>query len=168
MDGETEEQRYARDNRNLTRGERVIRNPLIRDGMLQHLNPSKLSDLRSVLRLREFYGLLPDIDLKECYFEKAWGFRKHDFVLARWREMSFETTKYVVRQAHPWINGRHIYPSSKVDVDTLATKEAIVRAFWELTYVPASVYGKAAVGGAGARREGREGGVCGFRAGGWV
>jgi len=41
-----------------------------------------------VLGLREFYKLLPDVDLKECYFEGAWGFRKDEFVLANWREMS--------------------------------------------------------------------------------
>ena len=74
-------ERYARDNRDLTLGEQVLRNPLIRDLSIQGLNPYKLSDLQSVLRLREFYGLLPDIDLKECYFEKAWGFRKDEFAL---------------------------------------------------------------------------------------
>jgi hypothetical protein len=34
------------------------------------------------------------------------------------------------------ICGRRVYPPDKVDVDTLETKEEIVRAFWELTYVP--------------------------------
>jgi hypothetical protein len=41
-----------------------------------------------------------------------------------------------VRDAHPKIGGRRVYPPGKVDVDTLETKEEIVRAFWELTYVP--------------------------------
>jgi hypothetical protein len=101
-----------------------------------------------VLRLREFYGLLPDVDLKECYFEKAWGFRKDEFVLAGWRESSVKDLKWKVRGALPDdANGRHFYPPCKVDVDALDSKEAIVRAFWELTYVPASVY-ETAVGGA--------------------
>jgi hypothetical protein len=138
--------RNARDNRDLKLGEQVIRNPLIRDTMLQHFNPFKLSDLRSVLRLREFYGLLPDIDLKECYFERAWGFRKDEFVLAGWREMSVEAMRRKVKWAHPYMDGRDIYPSCKVDVDTLDTKEDIVRAFWELTYVPRVVYQTAVAG----------------------
>jgi len=104
------------------------------------VNPYKLSELRSVLGLREFYKLLPDVDLKECYFEGAWGFRKNEFVLANWREMDVEWVKHRVRDAHPEIGGRRVYPPGKVDVDTLNTKEEIVRAFWELTYVPAAVY----------------------------
>jgi hypothetical protein len=143
LDGESEEQKLAREKREWSLGEEVLNNKLIRDGVLQCLNPHKLSDLQSVLRLREFYGLLPDVDLKECYFERAWGFQKSDFVLAGWREMSVEAMKEAVRDAHPWINGRPFYPPCKVDVDTLNTKEDIVRAFWELTYVPAMVYGNA-------------------------
>ena len=41
--------RYARDNRDLTLGEQVLRNPLIRDLSIQDLNPYKLSDLQHVL-----------------------------------------------------------------------------------------------------------------------
>ena len=52
---ENEAERYARDDRDLTLGEQVLRNPLIRDLSLQDLNPFKLSDLQSVLGLREFY-----------------------------------------------------------------------------------------------------------------
>ena len=80
--------RYSRDNRDLTLGEQVLRNPLIRDLTLQGLNPFKLSELQSVLGLREFYRLLPDVDLKECYFEGAWQFRKDEFFWpsgGRWR-----------------------------------------------------------------------------------
>ena len=93
--------RDARDNRYLTLGEQVLRNPLIRDLSLQDLNPFKLSELRTVLGLREFHGLLPDVDLKECYFEGAWGFRKDEFVLANWREMSVREMKKAVREALP-------------------------------------------------------------------
>ena len=56
---ESEADRYARDDRDLTLGEQVIRNPMIRDLSIQELNPYKLSDLQSVLGLREFYKLLP-------------------------------------------------------------------------------------------------------------
>ena len=89
MAGESEEQRHARENRDLKLGEQVIFNPLIRDNILQHFHPYKLSDLQTLLSLRRFHGLLPDVDLKECYFEKAWGFRKSEFVLAHeWWEDS--------------------------------------------------------------------------------
>ena len=40
-------------------GEQVLRNPLSRDLSIQDLNPFKLSELQSVLGLREFYKLLP-------------------------------------------------------------------------------------------------------------
>ena len=52
---ESEAERYARDNRDLTLGEQVLRNPLIRDLSLKGVNPYKLSELQSVLGLREFY-----------------------------------------------------------------------------------------------------------------
>jgi len=141
-------ERYARDNRDLTLGEQVLRNPLSRDLSIQELNPFKLSELQSVLGLREFYKLLPDVDLKECYFEGAWGVRKDEFVLANWREMTVWAIQRNVRLAHPEIGGRDVYPPGKVDVNKLKnkTKEEIVRAFWELTYVPAEVY-ETAVGG---------------------
>jgi len=47
---ESKAKRYARDNRDLTLGEQVIRNPLIRDQTLKHLNPFKLSDLQTGIR----------------------------------------------------------------------------------------------------------------------
>jgi hypothetical protein len=145
---ESEAERYARDNRDLTLGEQVLRNPLIRDLSIQGLNPYKLSELQHVLNLREFYKLLPDVDLKECYFEGAWQFRKDEFVLANWREMSVEEMKEEVEDAHPWFGQQegHAYPPDKVDVNTLNTKEEIVRAFWELTYVPRDVYRTAVTG----------------------
>ena len=143
---QSEAERYARDDRDLTLGEQVLRNPLIRDLSLQGLNPFKLSDLQHVLNLREFYRLLPDVDLKECYFEGAWGFQKRDFVLADWREVTVEEMKRKVREAQPLFSGRKVYPPGKVDLDTLNTKEEIVRAFWELTYVPRDVYRTAVTG----------------------
>jgi len=85
---ESEAERYARDDRDLTLGEQVIRNPLIRDLSIQGVNPYKLSELQHILNLRGFYRLLPDVDLKECYFEGACQFRKDEFVLANCRSRS--------------------------------------------------------------------------------
>ena len=47
-------------------GERVLFCELIRDGTLKHFSPNKLTDLRYVLELRCFKGLLSDEDLKEA------------------------------------------------------------------------------------------------------
>jgi hypothetical protein len=156
---ENEAERYARDDRDLTLGEQVLRNPLIRDLSIQGLNPFKLSDLQHILNLRGFYKLLPDVDLKECYFEGAWGFRKDEFVLANWQEMEVWEMQREVEDAHPELKYHTwVYPPGKVDVDTLNTKEEIVRAFWELTCVPVEVY-KTAVGGAHVLRSVKAGDV---------
>jgi len=155
---ESEAERYARDDRDLTLGEQVLRNPLIRDLSIQGLNPFKLSDLQHILNLRGFYKLLPDVDLKECYFEGAWGVPKDEFVLANWREMSVERMKQNVESALPWLDYQTVYPPDKVDVNTMNTKEEIVRAFWALTYVPRKVY-ETAVGGAHVLRSLRAGDV---------
>ena len=123
-------------------GERVMRIQLTRDKILQPLSPWKLSDLQTVLGLRQFSGLLPDVDLKECYFEMAWQFRKDEFALVGWQEMSVEALKGKVREAHPrhpWFRNV-LYPPSLPDVDTLRTKEDIVRYYSMLQYVPAPVY----------------------------
>jgi hypothetical protein len=72
-------ERLAGQSRDLTVGEQVIRVPLTRDLTIplnRTLNPFKLADLQYVLNFRTFYGLLPDVDLKEIYFEGAWGFRR--------------------------------------------------------------------------------------------
>jgi hypothetical protein len=64
-------------------GEDVIFCKLIRDGILRHLNPWKLSDLQRVLEMRCFEGLLSDEDLKEVYFQRMWGFKERDFCAGR-------------------------------------------------------------------------------------
>jgi hypothetical protein len=114
------------------------------------LNPWKLSDLQCVLEMRCFKGLLSDEDLKEVYFQRMWGFKEEDFVLAGWREMSVEEMKEAVWEAHPVIYGGYSLPPSKMSLktmsETMKTKEDILRAYPELTYVPAEVY-KTAVGG---------------------
>ena len=69
-------------------GEDVLFCKLIRDGILKHFNPWKLSDLQYVLELRCFKGLVSDEDLQEMYFKRAWGFQEWGFRLARWQELS--------------------------------------------------------------------------------
>jgi hypothetical protein len=80
-------------------GEDVIFCKLIRDGILRHLNPWKLSDLQCVLEMRCFKGLLSDEDLKEVYFQRMWGFKEREFVLAGWQELSVEDIKDEIRWA---------------------------------------------------------------------
>jgi hypothetical protein len=134
--------------------------------ILAQFSPFRLSELQHVLTLREIHldtddgrvRLISDDDLEICYFERNWGFRKDGFVLADWRELSFEQMKAKVTHAHPRIGGRRVYPPGKVHVDTLETKEEIVRAFSELTYVPAQVYA-IAVAGAHVLRSVRAGDV---------
>ena len=102
-------ERLAGQSRDLTVGEQVIKVPLTRDLTIplnRTLNPFKLADLQYVLNFRTFHGLLPDVDLKEIYFEGAWGFQKDDFVLANWREMSVEEMKKAVKDAHPYFQQR--------------------------------------------------------------
>ena len=152
---QTPAQRIARENREWSLGEQVINNKLIRDDVLKRLNPFKLSDLQSVLGLREFYKVLSDVDLKDCYFGSLpREFQGDDFVLANWREMSVWEMKDKVRDAHKGIP----YPPDKVEVYSLETKEEIVRAFWELTCVPRQVY-RTAVGGSHVLRLVRAGKV---------
>ena len=129
--------------------------------VLPHFNPYRLSDLQQVLSLREVFvdtdgrrvRLISDEDLKECYFEGAWGFPKEDFMLANWQEMSLEEMKGAVRWAQPYFawrkldpDDRFIYPPCKVNVESLKTKEEIVRAYPELACVPSAVYGIAVAG----------------------
>ena len=80
-------------------GEDVIFCKLVRDGILRHLNPWKLSDLQCVLEMRCFKGLLSDEDLKEVYFQRMWGFEEREFLLAGWREMSVWDMKGKIRSA---------------------------------------------------------------------
>jgi hypothetical protein len=97
-------------------GERVIFCKLIRDGILRHLNPWKLSDLQCVLEMRCFKGLLSDEDLKEVYFEGLWGFGEGDFVPVKWREMSREELLHVLPSARREATGRPRAPDSKEDI----------------------------------------------------
>ena len=75
--------------REVSLGEDVLLCELIRDGILKHFNPWKLSDLQYVLELRCFKGLVSDEDLKEMYFKRAWGVREWEFPnWPTWRELS--------------------------------------------------------------------------------
>ena len=123
--------------REVSLGEQVLFCKLIRDGILKHFNPCKLSDLQYVLELRCFKGLVSDEDLKEMYFKRAWGFREWMFPLATWQELSVEEIQERVREALPW--GVPL-PPGMADVSSLDTKESIMREYGALAYVPIDVY----------------------------
>ena len=133
------EKRSERDNRMLTLGEQVIRNPLIRDGILKHFNPWKRSDLQRVMELRCFYGVLPDEDLKVCYF-KEWHFDETDFPLANWRGMSIEEMKKKVKDAHRQTPVNYVKSLREVEIGSLRSKEAILKAYRALTFVPRDIF----------------------------
>lgn len=128
------------------RGDEVVRSPLLRDELLGHLSPWRLSDLQRVLELRCYRGVLSDGDLKECYSKRLWGFVEREFVLANWETMSVDGMKRRVREAQPSIRGRSLYPTCKKALDSLWTKEEIAREYWELTCVPERVYKTAVCG----------------------
>ena len=121
----------------LSLGEDALFCKLIRDGILKHFNPRKLSDLQYVLELRCFKGLVSDEDLKEMYFKRAWGVREWEFELATWQELSVEEIQERVREALP--QGVPL-PPSMADVSSLDTKESIMREYGALAYVPGDVY----------------------------
>ena len=125
-------------------GEKVLLCELIRDGILKHFNPCKLSDLQYVLELRCFKGLVSDEDLKEMYFKRAWGVQEEEFELATWRELSVGVMQKRVREALPW--GVPRPPPGMADVSSLDTKESIMREYGALAYVPSHVYGNAVRG----------------------
>ena len=60
---ESNEESIEENAREPSLGERVLFCKLIRDGILRHFDPRKLSDLRYVLELRCYKGLLSDEDL---------------------------------------------------------------------------------------------------------
>jgi ankyrin repeat protein len=125
-------------------GEDVIFCKLIRDGILRHLNPWKLSDLQCVLEMRCFEGLLSDEDLKEVYFQRMWGFKEREFVLAGWREMSVEDMKKRIGRALP--NRMNIVPGMEEQMMALGTKEEIMREYGMLAYVPGRIADSAMCG----------------------
>jgi ankyrin repeat protein len=118
-------------------GEQVIFCKLIRDGILRHFNPWKLSDLQCVLEMRCFEGLLSDEDLKEVYFQRMCGFKEKDFVLAGWREMSVEYMKGRIWWALEDRLKRT--PGMRDHLMALGTKEEIMREYGMLAYVPAKI-----------------------------
>ena len=71
------------------------------------------------------------------------GFVESDFVLADWESdwVSVGEMQRRVRHAQPQErDGRRVFPPCKKSVDSLKTKEAIAREYWELTCVPVWVY----------------------------
>jgi hypothetical protein len=125
-------------------GEDVIFCKLIRDGALRHLNPWKLSDLQRVLEMRCFEGLLSDEDLKEVYFQRMWGFKERDFVLAGWQEMSVEKIEDEIRWALRDV--LECTPGMRNHLMALRTKEEIMREYGMLAYVPLVIANSAMCG----------------------
>ena len=127
-------------------GERVLFCKLIRDGILKHFDPRKLSDLRHVLELRCFKGLLSDEDMRECYFEGAWGYRSRDFWLDNWREMSVKKMQGAIWgrvRYKPWL--QRVF-GSESSVRSLRTKDELLRKYGWSRFVPLDVYLTAADG----------------------
>jgi ankyrin repeat protein len=127
-------QRESAAMRETSLGEDVIFCKLVRDGVLRHLNPWKLSDLQCVLEMRCFEGLLSDEDLKEVYFQRMWGFQEWAFALAGWREMSVDDM-----QDESWSalkTRMRLTPGMKEHLMALGTKEGIMREYGMLAYVP--------------------------------
>ncbi len=118
-------------------GEGLISCKFIRDGVLRHFNPWKLSDLQCVLEMRCFKGLLSDEDLKEVYFQSMWGFQEKDFWLAGWREMSVGDMKHKIGWALRDCL-KHI-PGMREHLMALGTKEEIMREYGILAYVPGEI-----------------------------
>jgi hypothetical protein len=139
-------------------GEDVIFCKLIRDGILRHFNPWKLSDLQCVLEMRCFKGLLSDEDLKEVYFQRMWGFKECRFVLAGWREMSVEDMKKWIGRALALNCLLKLAPGMEEHLMALGTKEEIMREYGMLAYVPWQIADNAMCG-VWALRQIREVGV---------
>ena len=118
-------------------GEDVIFCKLVRDGILRHLNPWKLSDLQCVLEMRCFKGLLSDEDLKEVYFQRMWRFKEEDFLLAGWREMSVRDMKDKIGSELRDV--LECTPGMRDHLMALGTKEEIMREYGALAYVPPGI-----------------------------
>ena len=128
-------------------GEQVLFCDLIRDELLKHFNPRKLSNIRHVLELRCFKGLLSDVDLKEVFFQKMAGYAEKDFLLANWRQMRLERMKQRVLDATLIPGPGH--PQNDVCrrlMRSLRTKKAVMREFGVLAYVPWQVYSQMRLG----------------------
>ena len=129
-------------------GEDAIFCKLIRDKLLAHLNPWKLHDLQCVLEMRCYGGLLSDVDLKEVYFQRLWGFQEEDFVLQEWLYMSVEEMRHVIMEAMPFfrahtnVKGYHVFPLGTSPL-SMQTKAELYRDFGALSYVPVKLYTKA-------------------------
>lgn len=125
-------------------GEQVIFNKLLRDQSLSHFNPRKLSDVQHVIELRCYGGLLSDIDLKECWFQRLHGFEEKDFVLANWRQLTLgEIKQRVIDVAHTHLQPN---PAARKRLDAMRSKKAIMREYGMLAIVPWQVYRQTRLG----------------------
>ena len=125
-------------------GEQVIFNKLLRDQSLSHFNPRKLSDVQHVMEMRCYGGLLSDIDLKECWFQRLHGFEEKDFVLANWRQLTLgEIKQRVIDVAHTHLQPN---PDARKRLNAMRSKKAIMREYGMLAIVPWQVYRQTRLG----------------------
>jgi hypothetical protein len=112
-----------------------------------NFNPYNLKDLQEVLKLRSLAkGIVSDLDLREMYFMRIWGFPKKSFVLDGWEDMTLDAMREAVRGALPARLGGCLYPKHVTPVDKLKSKRDILDQYRCLLYVPRGVY-QNAVGG---------------------
>jgi hypothetical protein len=122
-------------------GEQVLHCKLVRDRILGHLNPWKLSDLRCVLELRCFKGILSDEDLRHC-FRRVWSIAPATFLLEDWSTMTADevrgaVTAAVTRQRS--VGLPHTVIGEPIGFETM-TKGELRRHYGALRYVPTPVF----------------------------
>lgn len=110
-----------------TLGEQVLFNKLLRDQSLAYFNPRKLEDFQHVIEMRCYDGLLSDIDLKECYFQRLHGFVEKDFVLADWKNMTLKEVKgRVIDVAFTHLREN---PAARRRLNSMRSKKAIMKEY---------------------------------------
>ena len=122
-------------------GEQVLFCELIRDAILQHFNPWKLSDLQYVLEMRCFKGLLPDMDLRHC-FQRVWSMPQATFLLMDWTSMSADAIRERVSAAvnrQRSVGLPHTAIGDPVGFETM-TKLELGQFYGALRYTPTPVF----------------------------
>ena len=122
-------------------GQQVLYCELIRDTILQHFNPWKLSDLQYVLEMRCFKGLLSDEDLRHCY-RCVWSTAPAVFLLEDWESMTAEEIRGAVSVAVNRQRGvglPHTAIGQPEGFETM-TKSELLRFYGALRYTPTPVF----------------------------
>ena len=146
----------------------VIFERLQRDNVLRYLNPYRMSDLKAIISLLiaskdppvlDKVGIDSDpppvaptltprraLDPQDDLVEVVWKRQNKfllpgDFVLKNWEDMTLKQLQLAVEDAHPTIfDNETLYPSYRTPVRQLTTKEAIMREYGCLEYIPGIVY----------------------------